>query len=39
MITDYQLSLIANALGVTTMLLIVAYHYISVNADTKSPAQ
>ncbi|KAL1929218.1 hypothetical protein VTP01DRAFT_2277 [Rhizomucor pusillus] len=38
MITDYQLSLIANALGVTTMLLIVAYHYISVNTDTKSPA-
>lgn len=36
MITDTQLTLIANSLGVITMVLIVAYHYISVNGKSKS---
>lgn len=31
MITDTQLSLIANSLGVAAMILIVAYHFVSVN--------
>ncbi|KAI9313624.1 Oligosaccaryltransferase-domain-containing protein [Dichotomocladium elegans] len=36
MITDNQLALIANSLGLLTMVLIVAYHFISVNANVKS---
>ncbi|KAI8083231.1 uncharacterized protein B0P05DRAFT_536609 [Gilbertella persicaria] len=36
MVSDVQLSLIANTLGVVTMVLIVAYHYISVNDKSKS---
>jgi hypothetical protein len=31
MITDVQLAIFANALGVTLFLLVVLYHYISVN--------
>ncbi|KAL0094278.1 Oligosaccaryltransferase-domain-containing protein [Phycomyces blakesleeanus] len=31
MITDNQLAFIANSLGVMTMLLIVVYHYVSIN--------
>jgi hypothetical protein len=31
MITDVQLAVFANVLGVTIFLLVVAYHYIAVN--------
>ena len=31
MITDVQLAIFANALGVTLFLLVVLYHYVSVN--------
>jgi hypothetical protein len=33
MITDTTLTNLANGLGVTAMLLVVAYHFIAVNAD------
>jgi len=37
MITDVQLAVFANVLGVSLFLLVVAYHYVSVNnAKTKS---
>lgn len=39
MITDTQLAFIANSLGVATMLLIVLYHYVSVNSNSKSKAK
>lgn len=35
MITDTQLSFIANSIGVVTMVFIVFYHYLAVN-DKKS---
>lgn len=35
MITDTQLAFIANSLGVATMVLIVVYHYVSVNDSAK----
>ena len=31
MITDVQLAVVANMLGVTVFLLVVLYHYISAN--------
>lgn len=31
MITDIQLAVFANVLGVTIFLLVVIYHYVSVN--------
>ena len=31
MISDVQLAIFANALGVTLFLLVVLYHYVSVN--------
>ncbi|KPM05148.1 Oligosaccaryltransferase domain containing protein [Sarcoptes scabiei] len=36
MITDIQLSIFANILGVTLFLLVVLYHYIAVNSNTTS---
>lgn len=36
MITDNQLAFIANSLGVITMLLIVTYHFVSVNEKKSS---
>lgn len=33
MITDVTLTNLANGLGVTAMLLIVAYHFVEVNAN------
>lgn len=35
MITDVQLAIFANALGVTLFLLVVLYHYVSVNSVKK----
>jgi len=32
MISDTTLTSLANGLGVTAMLLVVAYHFIAVNA-------
>jgi len=31
MITDIQLAIFANVLGVALMLFVVLYHYVSVN--------
>ncbi|MFH4980614.1 hypothetical protein AB6A40_007323 [Gnathostoma spinigerum] len=31
MITDMQLGVISNALGVIMLLLVIVFHYISVN--------
>ncbi len=31
MITDIQLAVFANVLGVTIFLLVIAYHYLVVN--------
>jgi hypothetical protein len=31
MITDVQLAVFANVLGVTIFLLVVLYHYVNVN--------
>ncbi|KAK8777032.1 hypothetical protein V5799_029629 [Amblyomma americanum] len=36
MITDIQLAVFANALGVSLFLLVVLYHYLSVNNPKKS---
>jgi len=36
MITDVQLAIFANVLGVSLFLLVVLYHYISVNNPKKS---
>jgi len=36
MITDIQLAIFANVLGVSLFLLVVLYHYISVNNPKKS---
>jgi len=36
MITDVQLAIFANVLGVSLFLLVVLYHYISVNKPKKS---
>ncbi|XP_044736343.1 dolichyl-diphosphooligosaccharide--protein glycosyltransferase subunit 4 [Chrysoperla carnea] len=35
MITDVQLAIFANALGVTLFMLVVVYHYISANINHK----
>nr|AAY66946.1 putative oligosaccharyltransferase subunit [Ixodes scapularis] len=35
MITDVQLAVFANALGVSLFLLVVLYHYLSVNNPKK----
>lgn len=34
MITDVQLAVFANVLGVTIFLLVVLYHYVSVNGGS-----
>uniref|UniRef100_A0A915C2U1 Dolichyl-diphosphooligosaccharide--protein glycosyltransferase subunit 4 n=2 Tax=Ascarididae TaxID=6250 RepID=A0A915C2U1_PARUN len=34
MITDMQLGVMANALGVAMLLLVVLFHYITVNQRT-----
>ena len=34
MITDIQLALFANFLGVSLFLLVVLYHYIAINPRT-----
>lgn len=36
MITDVQLAIFANVLGVTIFVLVILYHYISVNNPKKS---
>jgi hypothetical protein len=36
MISDVQLAIFANALGVTLFLLVVLYHYVSVNNVKKN---
>uniref|UniRef100_T1J9B9 Dolichyl-diphosphooligosaccharide--protein glycosyltransferase subunit 4 n=1 Tax=Strigamia maritima TaxID=126957 RepID=T1J9B9_STRMM len=36
MITDMQLAVFANLLGVSLFLLVVLYHYVSVNNPKKS---
>lgn len=36
MITDIQLAVFANVLGVSIFLLVVIYHYVSVNYPSKS---
>ncbi|KAH9529194.1 oligosaccharyltransferase [Dermatophagoides farinae] len=36
MITDVQLAIFANILGVTLFLLVVLYHYIAVNSSTSN---
>jgi len=33
MITDDQLAVFANALGVTIFVLIVTYHYVTAHSD------
>jgi hypothetical protein len=38
MITDTQLVLIANFLGVTVMVLVVAYHYVTAVAAKQASA-
>lgn len=35
MITDIQLAIFANILGVSLFLLVVLYHYVSVNSPSK----
>jgi hypothetical protein len=35
MITDIQLAIFANVLGVTIFLLVVLYHYLSVNSNVR----
>uniref|UniRef100_A0A0L8GBB3 Dolichyl-diphosphooligosaccharide--protein glycosyltransferase subunit 4 n=1 Tax=Octopus bimaculoides TaxID=37653 RepID=A0A0L8GBB3_OCTBM len=35
MITDVQLAIFANALGVGLFLLVVLYHYVAVNHPKK----
>jgi len=35
MITDNQLAVFANVLGVTLFLLVVLYHYVAVNNPKK----
>ena len=35
MITDVQLAIFANVLGVSLFLLVVLYHYVSVNNPRK----
>lgn len=34
MITDIQLAIFANILGVTLFLLVVLYHYVAVNSSS-----
>ncbi|RWS11992.1 dolichyl-diphosphooligosaccharide--protein glycosyltransferase subunit 4-like protein [Dinothrombium tinctorium] len=36
MITDVQLTIFSNVLGVAIFLLVVLYHYINVNNPKKS---
>ena len=36
MITDVQLAVFANVLGVTIFLLVVVYHYVAVNGIKSS---
>lgn len=36
MITDVQLAVFANVLGVTIFLLVVVYHYVSVNGGRQA---